>query len=437
MNPLRIILGITAMLAVAVGARADDAAPDKSYSGSPFERTTLTGDWGGLRNELATKGVTLDATVTQVTSGVVDGGKDHTWQYGGRAELSTTIDSQKLGLWPGGFLLIELEGNWDRATGFRDTGALMPVNSNQLYPIPSGSNFNVPAVTFAQFLSHYVGVTFGKFDTLSGDDNEFAHGKGDTQFLNLAFNVNPTLLLAAPYSTLGAGVIVLPTKDPQAAIVNFTVLQANGNASEAGFDDLTTDKLTFAGEGRVRTGFFGLTGHQLVGGAYSNRNFTSLDQRIGAVLDKNLIVKQTDTWAVYYNFDQYFYEPKKGSGQGAGVFARLGFSDGNPNPMEDFVSLGIGGKGVFESRANDGFGLGFYWIDVKTPTLQTPLQDLSFLQDEWGFEAYYAAAVTPWLVLTPDLQVVEPAQKKQVLGLLDQPSVHTDVIVGLRMHVIF
>ena len=30
-------------------------------------------------------------------------------------------------------------------------------------------------------------------------------------------------------------------------------------------------KLTFAGEGRVRTDFFGLTGHQLIGATYSNK----------------------------------------------------------------------------------------------------------------------------------------------------------------------
>ena len=51
--------------------------------------------------------------------------------------------------------------------------------------------------------------------------NEFAHGKGDTQFMNTAFNVNPILLTTVPYSTLGTGMIVLPTKDPEQAIVSF------------------------------------------------------------------------------------------------------------------------------------------------------------------------------------------------------------------------
>ena len=106
----------------------------------------------------------------------------------------------------------------------------MPANTNQLFPLPTGDNVALPNLSFAQFLSHYVGVTVGKFDTMTGDANEFAHGKGDTQFFNLAFNINP-VALSVPYSTLGAGVIGLPTKDPNEAIVSFLVLSATGKAS--------------------------------------------------------------------------------------------------------------------------------------------------------------------------------------------------------------
>ena len=92
----------------------------------------------------------------------------------------------------------------------------MPVNSSQFYPTPAGDNFNLPALNFSQFLSPYFGLTIGKYATItsnSGDMNEFAHGKGDTQFMNLAFNINPVLLTTVPYSTLGTGFIALPTKD--------------------------------------------------------------------------------------------------------------------------------------------------------------------------------------------------------------------------------
>src|SRR4029434_4905109 len=119
-----------------------------------------------------------------------------------------------------------LEGNWALSVN-QNTGALMPVNNSQILPLPPGRIFGVPAWNFAQFLSPYFGLAIGKFATVtstSGDMNDFAHGKGDTQFMNMAFNFNPLLAFTVPYSTLGTGVIVLPTKDPQEAIVSVLVL---------------------------------------------------------------------------------------------------------------------------------------------------------------------------------------------------------------------
>ena len=47
----------------------------------------------------------------------------------------------------------------------------------------------------------------------------------------------------------------------------------------------------------------------------------------------------------------------------------------------------------------------------------------------WGFEAYYNIEVTPWLHITPDLQVIiDPA------GMDD---VSTAVVAGVRMQMSF
>ena len=207
------VLGIS--LNIQVGAQ--DTTPKDPYAGDFWSRSTLTGDWGGLRNEWAQKGVTIDLNVTQIGQGVVNGGKSSAWQYGGRGDLTINLDSQKLGLWPGGFFNLELEGNWARSVN-GNTGALMPVNTSQTLPLPPGGIFGVPAWNFAQFLSPYFGLTLGKFATItntSGDMNEFAHGKGATQFMNMALNFNPLLAFTVPYSTLGIGTIVLPTKTPR------------------------------------------------------------------------------------------------------------------------------------------------------------------------------------------------------------------------------
>ena len=446
---------ILLVIRLAASAAAADSAAPTPYTGDFLKRSTLSGDWWGLRNDLAAKGVTIDMSLTQSVQGIVHGGKDTGWQYGGgRGDIILNLDSQKLGLWPGGFFNLEAEGNFIPADKLLKTingrsGALMFVNANQSFPMPSGDNFNLPALNFTQFLSPHFGLTIGKYATVTstgGDMNEFAHGKGDTQFMNTALNVNPVLLTTVPYSTLGTGMIILPTKDPQQAMVNVLMVSTTGKASTSGFDDLNDDNLSFMAEGRVRTDFFGLTGHQLFGALFSNKKFTSIDQNARFIFENGAFEGKKGSWNIHYNFDQYLYEPKKGSGEGIGIFGRFGASDGNPNFMHFFYSLGIGGKGVIPGRERDRYGFGFYYIDVNNPELQGVFRGTKLLRDEYGFEWFYNFAITPWLQLTPDIQVVRGAQKDKVrvftgpLGLLprlDKTSIGTSTILGLRLQMVF
>jgi porin len=432
------ILTVFAFFCLASICFAEDQATN--YSGGLWSRSTFTGDWYGTRNDLAEKGITFDISLTQGGMGVVGGGKDTGWEYGGRGNITLSADTRKLGLWPGGFFTFEVEGNFGNDVNL-NTGALMPVNSNQFFPMPEREDINIPAVTFTQFVSEYAGVFFGKIDTTSGDANEFAHGKGDKQFFNLAFNINPVATLVAPYSTLGAGIMVLPAKDPKAAVISVMAISSDGTANSSGFDNLSAGNTTYAAEGRVKTDFFGLTGHQLLGAMYSTKDFASLDQNLRFIIVNRNIEKKDNSWGVYYNFDQYLYETTKGSGKGVGIFGRFGFSDGNPNPLHYFYSIGIGGKGIVPGRPLDAFGLGFYCIDVSNPKFTDPLATRVFLRNEYGVEAYYNIAITPWLKLTPDIQVVRPAQKTQIVGqnilTAGREDVDTVTAVGLRLQLIF
>jgi porin len=186
-------------------AFAGEAMPAPSYAGDLLTRSTLTGDWGGTRNDLAKKGVTVDLNLTQIGQGNIGGGKDVGWEYGGRGDLTTNLDTQKIGLWPGGHITVEVEGNFGNSVN-PQTGAIMPVNTNQVFPTAGSDQLNIPNMSIMQFFSHYFGVVVGKLATITahtGDMNEFAHGKGDTQFFNLAFNANPAVLVTVPYQKPG------------------------------------------------------------------------------------------------------------------------------------------------------------------------------------------------------------------------------------------
>src|SRR5262245_29529653 len=135
------VVSAIALLALPLRTHADEAGAGASptYAGGLLTRSTLSGDWGGVRSDLAAKGITFDSSVTQIGQGVVEGGKNGSWEYGGRGDLTGHLDTGKLGLWPGGFLTAELEGNWSNSVNGK-TGALMAANTNQLFPLPSGNN---------------------------------------------------------------------------------------------------------------------------------------------------------------------------------------------------------------------------------------------------------------------------------------------------------
>ena len=80
--------------------------------------------------------------------------------------------------------------------------------------------------------------------------------------------------------------------------------------------------------------------------------------------------------------------------------------------------------------------------------MQGLFQSIKLLRDEYGFEAFYNFAITPWLQFTPDIQVVRGAQKEKVTigtgpGPLGVPfvasrkSIGTATILGLRLKMVF
>lgn len=109
-----------------------------------------------------------------------------------------------------------------------------------------------------------------------------------------------------------------------------------------------------------------------------------------------------ETWAAYYSLTQYI---KGNAEKGWGLFVRLGISDGDPNPIEHFASVGLGGVGIFDSRPDDRFGIGTFWTEFT----DGGLVGLVGIDDSYGLEMFYTFQVMPWLKITADIQVVNSA----------------------------
>lgn len=122
-----------------------------------------------------------------------------------------------------------------------------------------------------------------------------------------------------------------------------------------------------------------------------------------------------DTWNAFWNAWQYLSVEERSDKpidlsdgradrQGVGFFARLGTADNDTNPVDFMASGGFGGRGIFQGRDEDTWGIGCSVAHLREQAFLT-----GTLLDDRGnrYEAYYCFALTPGLFLTFDAQIVD------------------------------
>lgn len=426
--------------AVPTNAPPAGLLPIPNYSGDFWERGWLTGGWGGARTNLANKGVTFGAQRNQYLQSVVDGGRERTTEYGGNWDGTLTLDLLRMG---GPKALVKFRGESRYGKSVNGvSGALLPVNSDAFFPLTSKPDkdiaFTITDLNYTQFLGDHFGVFLGKVDTLDTDPNEFASGRGTSQFMNANFVFNPSLALRLPYSTLGAGFVwtLLPPGSDGSVTFSSSIVNTADSSTTTGFEDFDKGQSCTA-EVDCQYHLGDLPGGMNVGGLWSfNQDFRQLNSRIVVQPGHGLSVPQKNsTWAAYWSAWQYLFtcgaERKsidllngEMDEKGVGIFARLGFADQDTNPMKWALSGGLGGRGIFPTRDNDTFGFGYYYNSLQTLRLSNPVG----LEDSaQGFECFYNIAVAGSIHLTADIQMVSPVERR----------LSNATIIGLRASVNF
>ncbi|PYM89518.1 MAG: carbohydrate porin, partial [Candidatus Rokuibacteriota bacterium] len=318
--------------------------------------------------------------------------------------------------------------------------------------------------TFMQFLSPKFGLVAGKFFTLDGDPGAFT-GNYRTQFQNGAL-VFPMTAALVPISAYGGGIVAIPW---EGAVLSALALDPSGTPTNSDVTEAFRDGVMVLASAKFSVKPFDRVGYQGVQVMWSNKERFSLTQdpsniakialfnqfpRLadpGPILERilerffpQLLVpvqpanRKNDTWAVFYNFDQYLWQPAGDPKRGIGVFFTFGATDGNPNPIKYSYNMGIGGNGVVPGRPNDNFGIGWARTEFSSNFVPFLRQRLDLgLDHEDAVEMYYNAALTPWLNATVDLQVVNPGLKKTLDSSNRLTDVNTAVVAGARLYVRF
>jgi porin len=370
-----------------------------------LERDTLTGDWGGGRTWLQEHGITLKPRLTHFYQGMTSGDGDHGLENGGKADLLLHSDLGKLGLWNGFSMTVHAEYNYGQSVNGRG-GTLAPVNTALYLPGMEGADrFDLSSVYLGQRFGDSVSLVFGKINMIDlAASKPFMGGAGIDSFWNITFAAPPSGTVP-PYLF---GALLSVRTEP--ATFGLWVYDPNSVANKSGFADPFADGVTIRGSVDFPVTIAGRSGHQGFVALYSTKDGTDLETLDEIFLpppSPGTVGIKNDRYYFAYTFDQYLYQSKENPKEGFGLFGQFGISDGNPNRLYWSLLVGVGGTGLIPGRSRDNWGIGYYY-DTVSNYLKESLAPILAIRNEQGWEIFYNFAVTPWLVLGADLQIIKP-----------------------------
>jgi hypothetical protein len=393
----------------------------------------LSGDWGGLRTNLARHGFFLDLYSTSAYQDVTSGGLKTGGAFIQNTQLSMNMDTGRAGLWSGGVFHITLESR-NGSSSPQDTftvGSTVPQYSGLAFPGPFFVHSVLPTEYFLfQSLTPKFSVILGKVNVLTHADQTVFGNTYKYDFANLNFNKNP-MALNFYNTTSWAGIGVwTPSKWLTTA---------------AGVFDPNSEANNFATKAFDRVNIYGITifsykiGH-MPGQTWGQANWTNkpkidlispfgplspseIPQAVGVLLGTPStqalpINYKSKSWVTIGNFSQFLsvkdrpeaVAEKLGSGQslrGIGLFGRIGYAPEDTNTITRDVSVGLFAYGLSDHRPNDSFGLGTYHNGISRP-LKDNFKQLTAapanVKNENGLEVFYDFAIIPAIRLIPSYQ---------------------------------
>ena len=373
----------------------------------------LLGDAESFRDRLAAAGVTVLADNTSFLIGNTHGGFREAFDYAGHGDYKLIADGGKLGGYEGLYLKLRAEHRYGQ-TIVGDVGCFISPTLIADLPVYGSEQLYLTNVLLTQELSDDIAIFAGKMDTLDGDMNAFAHGRGKTQFSNMGFVFNPIVSATVPYSALGTGFVYHRDDGP---MVMVTVLNSTDTTGTSGFGELFNDGILLSAAVRVPTSIFDLPGHHLLGGTWNSRTYTSLSEAYIPYPDVATSATR-GSWCLYWNFDQYLLVDREDESRGWGPFGRAGIADPNTSPIDLFLSLGVGGHVPGVRRGGDTFGVGWFYAATSSQIGTLITSQFGPIGDGQGVECFYNYEFTPAIRLTPDLQYVVPALRSAAPALI-------------------
>jgi len=399
-----------------------------SYEGwNPWKSKHLTGNWGGLRDDLKNIGIDFSLRYQHQIQQNVRGGLDthNAHRQTGSYDAVLKLDFEKMRLLEDTGLYFKWKATWSESDHIGINAD--KVGASGAARVNSDAEDDEPIFVkkwwlWKKFLDEKVEIRLGNIETKKDlyDVSLYANHE-DKDFLNRLSFQNATI----PHRTgIGVNLAISPC---DWFYFQMGAFDAHSRAHRTGFDTAFHDNAWF-----VSLWEFGFTPKwPSPRGPMPGRYRAGIwyDPRVSTVFEnRKYPSSRGDDVGFYIGFDQMIWKentnPK--DSQGLGFFSRYGHAHRDINKISDYWSAGFSYKGLIPTRDKDVMAFG---VAQAIFSAQYRHNRNTQADRETVYEWYYTYYVTPWLNISPDVQIItNPGGRKDVRDA---------VVAGLRLQVTF
>ena len=394
--------------------------PGGFYGDWPWASDGLSGDWGGLRTWLQSRGIRLRAQYTAISMYNMTGGLAQGYYGGAPLGVTLTADLERLFGLPGATVFVDWEYfQWFNSSfapsGLRDpTGSYVGDNTNLIDADATVLNQIAQLFWRQEFADGLLGLQFGKMDVNADFAAVEAAGAFQNSIAMFTSTLNP-YMATYPNETTGLQVVVQP-------LDSLGVLVGWFDGTSAALDPATGEEGPATGPRGPRT-FFDNDGHWFLV-AQANLDWELDPTRPGSAGIGGWL--QTGTSAVagtsssgvedvpgfYLQATQTLWTKNSWlaeRGGGVRLFGQFGWSDPDKNPVHWSIMAGVSATGVIPGRPADAIGLlGAHSRFTNDLTIYESRTMTGRAGPgggaEGSVEAFYLAQLLPWLYVQPGIQ---------------------------------
>ncbi|EKE04645.1 MAG: Carbohydrate-selective porin [uncultured bacterium] len=301
----------------------------------------------------------------------------------GLLNYSVTVDTEKLGLIPGGtaYVLGQNLHAFELSPDF--VGDLQGISSID------GPVMNQLGEAWYQqrLIDDKVSVKAGKQDA----NTDFDALETSVDFINSSFTTIANIPMPTyPDQRFGGAILIEPIEQ-----FNLKTGVYNGVAEQEdiGFRIGREGVFTIVESG-IRPNINNHYGNYIIGYWYASKNIEEIP------LNNNARVF-SGNYGVYAGLEQQIYKENNEDEQGLYIQGQYGWSPSNRNEIARFYSASCAYYGLIPKRDNDVLGFG-----TAIANLSSRIKNIENKKDEIVLEGFYKVEITPWLALEPDMQYI-------------------------------